>query len=103
MAATTVISKTQTHVLNILNSIKNGQFFSVTFTKRNSQDIRVMNCRTGVHQHLKGGSARYKAESYDLVSVWDPKAHADTGHGYRQIPLEGITEIKAMGQTWEFV
>lgn len=97
------LNKTKTSVLDILNSIKNGQFFTVTFTKRNSKEVRVMNCRTGVHQHLKGGKAKYKSDAYDLISVWDPKAHTEKGNGYRQIPIEGITEINAMGKTWNFV
>lgn len=98
-----MILKEKKDVLDVMNSIKSGQFFTITFTKRNSKDIRVMNCRTGVKKYLKGGKMGYNPTSYDLISVWDVQAHKEKGNGYRTIPLEGITEIKANKEIWKFV
>ena len=98
-----VENKTNNKVLEVLNSIQNGAFFTTTFLKRNSKEIQVMNCRNNVKKHLKGGSLGYNAVAYDLVQVWDPIAHKETGNGYRNIPLEGITEIKSNNMTWKFI
>lgn len=98
-----MILKEKKDVLAVMNSIKFGEFFTVKFVKRNSKEERVMNCRTGVKKHLKGGKMGYNPTAYDLISVWDVQAHKEKGNGYRTIPLEGVSEIKAHGEVWKFV
>ena len=46
-----------------------GKFFTVAFTKKDGS-TRVMNARTGVTKHLKGGTATYSANP-DNIGVFD--------------------------------
>jgi hypothetical protein len=66
-----------------------GKIFTVTFTKRSNGEERVMNARTNVTKHLRGGCCPYDFGEKNLISVWDLKAE-----GYRSIPVEGITKLK---------
>ena len=71
------------------------QIFSVTFLKRDSTEIREMNCRQHVVKHLKGGERAYEFEEKGLIPVYDLVKSA-----YRCIPLEGIMTIRAKGEEY---
>ena len=75
-----------------------GKFFTVTFIKRTTGETRVMNCRQGVTKHLKGGPAAYSFAEKRLLPVFD----CQKGE-YRSVPLEGITEVKILGRTFQVV
>lgn len=77
---------------------KNGRFFTVTFTKRTTGDLRTMNCRLGVKQHLKGGTKSFKDDDKNLLTVWD-----NTKHAYRSIPLENLIELRSGGKVYHIV
>ena len=83
--------------------VKKGQFFTVTFLKRNTNKRRTLTCRTGVRKHLKGGDAAYNFADHDLVSVWTPDRRDDKDTGYRSIPLESILEISIGGEHYVVV
>lgn len=71
----------------------NGKFFTVTFIKKDG-NTRVMNARLGVKVYLRGGQLAYDAEEKGLIPVWDPKAHKETGKGYRMVSVNTITNLK---------
>lgn len=75
----------------IVELIKNtdGKIFTVTFVKRTTGEIRVMNCRLGVTKHLKGGTQSYDPSEYDLLTVFDMQKKA-----YRSISLDTIISVK---------
>lgn len=75
-----------------------GRFFTVTFVKRTTGDIRVMNCRRNVSKHLKGGEIGYDPATKSLLPVWDVQAN-----GYRQVPLDNLLSVKVDGRDYDFV
>lgn len=81
----------------------NHEYFSVTFRKRTTGEIRTLNCQRGVKKHLAGGSKAYTFTDKGLISVWCPKdvgAHGERDRGYRCFPADAVTEIRAKGQVW---
>lgn len=72
----------------IMSAGVNGKFFTVRFTKRSDGSDRIMNCRTGVTKHLRGGDKAYDDRQHKLITVYDLKSK-----GYRSIPLEGVYQI----------
>lgn len=72
-----------------------GRIFTVTFTKRTTGEVRVMNARTGVTKHLKGGEAAYSFSAKMLLSVYDMQSA-----GYRCIPLDAIISVALNGVTF---
>lgn len=79
-----------------LISRNRGKFFTVTFVKRTTGETRVLNGRQGVKKHLKGGEAAYSFSEKKLLPVFDLQKNA-----YRSIPIEGITEVKILGRTFQ--
>jgi hypothetical protein len=79
-----------------LISRNRGKFFTVTFTKRTTGETRVLNGRQGVTKHLKGGEAAYNFSEKRLLPVFDVVKGE-----YRSIPIEGITEVKILGRTFQ--
>lgn len=85
-------------------------FFSVTFTKRTTGERREMNCMWGVKKHLKGGEAAYDFNAKGLIPVWETeesrRKHSGSirpgDAGYRSIPVDAITQIRANKKTWNF-
>lgn len=67
----------------------NGKFFSVSFVKRTTGEVRNMTARTGVTSHLKGGKQAYKPADKQLQVVFDVQKQA-----YRSIPLDAVIEFK---------
>lgn len=75
-----------------------GRIFTVTFTKRTTGEIRVMNARTGVTKHLKGGEAAYSFSAKRLLSVYDL-----ANKGYRAVPLDGIISLREGGTEYTVI
>lgn len=76
-----------------LRAVGDGRFFSAKFVKRTNGEIRKINARVGVKNHLKGGEKNFKDEDYDLVTVYDLM-----NGGYRSIPMDSLVELKAHGK-----
>lgn len=77
-----------------------NQWFGVTFTKRTTGEDRVMTARLGVRKHLKGGERAYDFSAKGLLGVWEKDAVGARGPkdtGYRTVPIENLTEIRAKG------
>jgi len=68
-----------------------GQIFTAEFIKKDGS-IRVMNCRTGVKKHLKGGKLAFNPADYKLLPVYDLKAK-----GYRFVNLKTLRKISYGG------
>jgi len=67
--------------------------FTVEFTKKDGSN-RIMNCRTGVKKHTKGGVSTIKDKDH-LIGVYD----VQTG-GYRCINIETLKSLKMKGETY---
>lgn len=67
----------------------NGKFVTLTFKKKDGT-LRVMNCRTGVTKHLRGGACTVDTDKY--LIVYDMQAK-----GYRSINKETIVSISITG------
>ena len=74
----------------ILDS-SNGKFITVTFVKKNG-DVRVINGRSGVTAHLKGGVKTVSAD--DFFTIYENNV------GYRNINYKTVSEIKMDGKTY---
>jgi len=70
-----------------------GRFFGCTFIKRSNGEVREMWCRFAEVGELKG-TGRKTTDS--LIVVWDQDKHA-----WRSIPVEGLTELRIDGVTFE--
>ena len=81
----------------IIDSIRSGRIFSVTFVKRSDGTERRMTARLGVTKHLQGGERAYDASDENLIVVFDLQKKE-----YRAIPVEGILSMRVDGQvyTW---
>lgn len=80
-----------------------GQMFQVTFTKRSTGEERRVVGRFGVTKDLKGGSLKYNPAEKGLVIMWiNPECRRNDGkdNGYRAIPVDAISEIRAHGRTF---
>lgn len=76
----------------------NGRFFTVTFVKRTTGELRTMNATTNYKTKTVGGELSYSAKAKSLIPVWDL-----TKGGFRSIPTDAVTEIKANGETYTIV
>jgi hypothetical protein len=72
-----------------------GAFFTVTFIKADGS-VRVMNGRTGVTKHLKGGESTIK-DKPNLYGCFDVKAN-----GYRCFNMDTVLELKVNKVTLKF-
>ena len=77
-----------TYINTLMNRL-NGQFFSVTFTKKDGT-LRKLNCRTGVTKYLKGGVRTTSPSDYLIVYSIKDK-------GYRNVSIKDIKEIISGG------
>ncbi len=111
---------------DILDLTGDGTFFSVEFNKRPKQlgvralargevqptegEYRVYpTCRVGVKKYVTGVGKKFSDEDKNLVTVFvfkdgiklddRTKMTAETG-GYRTIPCENVTVLKAHGKVW---
>lgn len=72
--------------------VGDGKIFSATFRKRTDGTVRRMVARTGVHSGTAGGSLGYDPDLNNLLPVFDLQAR-----GYRTIPAENVTHVRAKG------
>lgn len=72
-----------------------GKFFTVTFIKRTTGEVRVMNARLGVKKGLTGGGAVYNAAEKNLLTCYDI-----TKKEYRTINLDAVLTVKVNGLTF---
>ena len=79
-------------VLSIIQK-QGGKIFGCTFVKRTTGEVRRMTCRRFVRRHLKGGTMKFDPRQKSLVVVWD-----FARQGYRSIPVDAVTEIRAGGE-----
>lgn len=84
------------NVKELQAQVSDGKIFTVTFTKKDGTE-RVMNCRTGVKKHLKGGELKYSPLDKGLLPVYDIQKK-----GYRMINASTIKEVKIQGNVIKF-
>lgn len=82
----------------ILLANSDGRIFTVTFQKRTTGEMRVMNCRTGVKKHLAGGEPAYDFAAKGLLPVYDLQ-----NGGYRCLPFDGVKSVRLDGTTYTVV
>jgi hypothetical protein len=82
--------------VEVIRDLEDGRFFTVTFIKRTTGEVRIMNCRQRVKKYLAGGPAAYSFNEKGLVSVFDMGKMA-----YRSIPIDGIREIRVGSEDLE--
>ena len=76
----------------------NGRFFGVDFQKKNSDEVRVMNARTGVSRYVTGGGLKFDATQKGLIPVYDI-----INKGYRMININGLMKLRTNGETYIIV
>ena len=86
-----MIKLNNSQIVEMLNET-DGKIFTVSFIKRTTGELRVMNCRLGVKKHLKGGVQVYDPKEYALLTVFDMQKKA-----YRSISLDAIVSVKLDG------
>lgn len=69
----------------------NGKFVSVTFIKKDGT-ARVLNGRTGVTKHLKGGTSTVNTDQYMVV-------YDNVAQGYRSVNKDTIVSVTCEGLT----
>ncbi len=72
-----------------------GRFFTAKFIGVKG-DEHVVNGRTGVHKYSNGG-VNYSVGKDHLLNVFSVKKH-----GYRNVNLDGVTEIRAGRSVYSF-
>ena len=79
--------------------IKNskGKFLTVVFVKRSNNELRTMNCRTGVKKGVVGVGSKI-GKNAGLVTVYDM-----TKHQFRNVNVSGLREVKVEGKIYKVV
>jgi hypothetical protein len=73
---------------------QNGNtFFTVAFTKRTDNSLRIMNARLNVRKGLKGKGRRYNNDG--LLPVYDM-----VNRDYRTVNISGIRWLRLKGKTF---
>lgn len=85
----------RTEARDILERARGG-FFTVTFITKDGR-VRVMNARTGVRKHTKGGQLGYVPSTFNLLPVFDVQRK-----GYRMINLNTIIDARVDGTEYVF-
>jgi hypothetical protein len=91
---------TQDRVEELLRETRGG-FFTVTFTKRTTGELRVMRATLNLKSALKGGEAKYDAKSKGLLIVRDMDATREGVAPIRSIPFSNVISIVANGETYQ--
>ena len=73
-----------------------NQICYVEFMKRLDGSTRKMLCRSGVKKGQNGNGLKWNPEKHGLIVVFDMGYH-----GYRAIPIEGITFLRIKGQEYQ--
>jgi hypothetical protein len=93
----------------------NGKLFGVTFIKRSTGSKRRMTARLGVSKGVTGEGQKFNPRDHDLITVHefvtDPNTSRDekghfSGAGsmathFRNIAIEGITEVRIGGKIFQ--
>lgn len=82
---------------DFVHEIWGGKFFTITFLKRKTGELRTINCRINADNKLKGGELPYVPMNKDLMVVWDIP-----NKGFRQIPIEGIQTLSMDGKKYKY-
>lgn len=83
-------------VRDYIESIVENDFYSITFVKKTTGEVRKMSCRQNVTKHSKGG-VNVCAGKDDLLSTYSLDSK-----GYRTVNLSGVIEICHGGKTVKF-
>ena len=97
--------------VELIESIPNGQVFTVEFVKRTTGELRKMNCRKGVRKGVNGRGLNFNPKNRGLISVFDMKIAQRVSmlqregipvkdDGHRFISIEGIQSIVAKGERY---
>lgn len=89
---------TQEQAAKLVADYSSSLIFSVTFVKRTTGELRIINCRKGVHKNLTGQGMRYDPSTKNLVTVWDLQKQA-----YRMVSLDSIQSIRMGGVEYRVV
>lgn len=87
---------TREQAAKLVQGYDSTRAFSVTFIKRSTGEVRLMNCMRGVTKHLKGGELTFDPSSKGLLVVFDLQKRA-----YRMVNLETVLEIKMDGKVYK--
>jgi len=89
---------TKDEARKLIENEDSGKFFTVTFVKRTTGEIRTMNCRTGVRKNLLSNELRFNPAERGLKNVYDMR-----NRNYRFISLENIKKIKMNKREYEVI
>lgn len=81
----------------VIRTLAPNQFFSCTFVKRTTGEVREMNCRLGVKPKSEGKGMKYNPSQRGLLTVYDVKKK-----NYRMINLDTIVNLKINGKEFRF-
>jgi hypothetical protein len=95
---------TAEQVFSILEQAANT-IVTITFIKRSTGDVRVLNGLLHVKKYVSGVGAPYKFEDYGLFTIYDLQIAAQLpahqkAKAYRCFSYEGVLSITANGQTF---
>ena len=76
---------------DLVEKVRDGKFFGVTFIKRTDGEVRRMRARVGVDR-TTGGGRPWTDEAHGVLTVWDVDKRA-----YRCIPCESVQEVRHHG------
>jgi hypothetical protein len=96
-----VLTVTPQEVESILRATRGG-FFTVTFTKRTTGELRTMHATLNYKGALKGGEAKYDHKAKSLLVVRDVDATRANGNvdAIRSIPWDAVLTINANGNKY---
>lgn len=94
-----------THQITVQDAIAliqmtNGSFFSVTFEKRTTGELRSMTCRTGVQAYANGRGMNYDLAEKGLCGVWVANEGKTGAEAYRSFGFETIRSLRVGGQSY---
>ena len=89
---------TKDEARKLIENEDSGKFFTVTFVKRTTGEMRKMNCRTGVRKNLLNDELRFNPAERGLKNVYDMRKR-----NYRFISLENIKKIKMNKREYEVI
>ena len=78
----------------ILKATENGKVVGLGFIKRSTGKLRTGAFRRGVVKGITGEGLKFNPKDYNLITLYDMNAK-----GYRNVPIDRLKYIKALGQT----
>lgn len=78
-------------------------FFTVTFVKRTTGELRTMNCRTGVKKYVTGVGMKYNPREKNLLPVWERRSDGEGAENYRNVNLNDLVTLVINKQHYEVV